>query len=96
MTSATIICRAASALSFDAPNSGLARATGSSRAAARKHRSGERRPTVKALRRLQEALREQAQKLLQISADLDSEIWMRQRTEPRPGLRGCCARDWHK
>jgi hypothetical protein len=81
---------AASLLSPDAPNLALARATGTSKAASRKHRAGTRRPSIAALRMLQAVLREHARACWAAAADLDSEIYMRER-EPKPSLRGCCS-----
>ena len=88
----TLLRTAAHLLSPDAPNLGLARATGSSKPAARKHRAGTRRPTITALRLLQEALRAHARHCWAAAGDLDTEIYMRER-EPQPVPRGCCARN---
>jgi hypothetical protein len=88
---AHLIRIAAHLLSPDAPNVAWARATGCSHAAARKHRSGERRPSITALRLLQDVLREHARRCWAVASDIDSEIFLRQR-EPKPALRGCCAR----
>jgi hypothetical protein len=88
-----IIHHASRLLSPDAPNAALARALDIPKATARSYNIGTRRPSVAALRKLQEALQEHARECWALAGqggDLDMLIWQRAQ-EPKPAAQGCCS-----
>jgi hypothetical protein len=84
----TIIRRAALLLSADTPNAALARVAGCPKSTARAWISGRRRPPIDLYGRLEETLRERIRAEFAIVAEMKHVVWLRQRDEPQPPLRG--------